>query len=122
MFKNVILLVCAILLISSLSLVMASEDQRLSSTSQQADVQGEIQKAQNVSEMHAVTVRGTLKIRPSRDVKAVKAVARDEGTSKVNGRSAAQSKQIERIFQQPLQKRTNTLNHKNVKESTKTVN
>jgi len=122
MFKNVILLICAILLISSLSLVMASEDQRLTSTSQKADVQDEIQKIQKVSEMRTVTVRGTLKIRPSRDVKAVKAVAREEDASKVKSGPAAQSKQSERIFQQPLQKRTNTLNHKNVKESTKTVN
>jgi hypothetical protein len=111
---------CAILLISSLSLLMASDEQKLTSTSQKEDIQGEIQKTQKVSEMRTVTVRGTLKMRPSRDVKAVKAVARDADATKATGQSKVQPKQGERIFQQPLQKRTNTLNHKNVKESSAT--
>ena len=120
MFKNVILLMCIILLISSLSLLMASDEQKLTSTSQNEEMQGEIQNTQKVSEMRTVTVRGTLKMRPSRDVKAVKAVARDADASKAAGQSKVQPKQDERIFQQPLQKRTNELNHKNVKESTAT--
>ena len=123
MFKNVIFLICAFLLISSLSLLMASDEQKLSSTSQKEEMQGEIQKTQKVSEMRAVTIRGKLKMRPSRDVKEVKTgkvFMRDANASRAAGQSKVQSKQGERIFQQPLQKRTNELNHKNVKESTAT--
>ena len=121
MLQKVMFVILAVLLILSLSSLLADNNLVLSSTDRQAEIEGQIQQTQNVSEMRTVTMRGTLKMRPTRNVQAVQATARDANAGDATGRPTVQSRQGERIFQQPLQKRTNQLNHKNVQESPATL-
>jgi hypothetical protein len=121
MLQKVMFIFLAVLLIVSLSSLLAKDNPVVSSTDQQAEIEGQFQQTQNVSEMRTVTIRGTLKMRPTRNVQAVQATARDATAGESTGRSTVQSQQGERIFQQPLQKRTNQLNHKNVQESPATL-
>ncbi|MEB3323411.1 MAG: hypothetical protein VKI81_11360 [Synechococcaceae cyanobacterium] len=121
MLQKVMLVIFAVLLILSLSSLLADNNLVMSSTDQQAEIEGQIQQTQNVSEMRTVTIRGTLKMRPTRNVQAVQATARDANAGDATGRPTVQSRQGERIFQQPLPKRTNQLNHKNVQESPATL-
>ena len=121
MLQKVMFVILAVLLILSLSSLLADNNLVLSSTDRQTEIEGQIQQTQNVSEMRTVTMRGTLKMRPTRNVQAVQATARDANAGDATGRPTVQSRQGERIFQQPLQKRTNQLNHKNVQESPATL-
>ena len=121
MLQKVMFIILSFLLILTLSSLLAKDNPVVSSTDRQAEIEGQLQQTQKVAEMRTVTIRGTLKMRPTRNVQAVQATARDADAGEATGRTKVQSQQGKRIFQQPLQKRTNQLNHKNVQESPATL-
>ncbi|UCF65172.1 MAG: hypothetical protein JSW33_04885 [bacterium] len=121
MLQKVMYFILAVLLIVSLSSLLAEDSPLVTSTYQQAQIEDQVPPPQNVSEMRTVTVRGTIKIRPTRTSQVATTVSRDPGAAKSTGQPTVQSRQGERIFQQPMQKRTNQLNHKNVQESPATL-
>ena len=121
MFKKSLFIFLAALLFFSLSTLLAKDTPVVTSTYQQATSEDQVQPPQNISELRTVTVRGTIKLRPTRTSGTFTTVTRDPNASRATGQPTVQSQQGERIFQQPLQKRTNQLNHKNVQESPETL-
>lgn len=121
MFQKSLFIFLAALLVFSFSTLLAKDTPVVTSTYQQAEIEDQVPPPQNISELRTVTVRGTIRLRPTRTTQSVTPIMRDPSAAKATGQPAVQSQQGERIFQQPLQKRTNQLNHKNVQESPQTV-
>jgi hypothetical protein len=113
MFKKAMFIFLSALLILSLSSLLAKDTPVVSSTNDQAEASGEVQQAQKVADVRTVTVTNMIKLRPTRTNGAISTVSRDANAAKATGQSKVQSKQGEKIFQQPSQNRTKQLNQKN---------